>query len=116
MKKNNSIREFLIYWELKRESLSIVIPPGIDAVEIITIHKSKGLEFPVVIFPFANWKEDLGHENQWFSVPGLISSDESPRSSITLLPIKKEFEKWPAPFPEEYSQHKTKVVLDNINL
>ena len=88
--KNNSLREFLLFWELKRESLSIVIPPGSDAVEIITIHKSKGLEFPIVIFPFANWKEDLGHENKWFSVPSLSSSKSNPNPSITLLPIKKE--------------------------
>jgi ATP-dependent exoDNAse (exonuclease V) beta subunit len=114
--KNNSLREFLFFWELKRESLSIVIPPGIDAVEIITIHKSKGLEFPVVIFPFANWKEDLGHEHKWFSVPNISSSDSNKSSSITLLPIKKEFEKWPPPFPDEYDEHKTKVSLDNINL
>ena len=114
--KNNSLREFLLFWELKRESLSIVIPPGIDAVEIITIHKSKGLEFPVVIFPFANWKEDLGHEHKWFSVPNICSPDSDNNASITLLPIKKEFEKWPTPFPDEYDQHKTKVSLDNINL
>ena len=50
--KGVNIQEFLEYWEVKKESLSIVSPEGSDAVNIMTIHKSKGLEFPVVIFPY----------------------------------------------------------------
>ena len=45
---------FLNYWEDKATKLSVAVPEGIDAVQVMTIHKSKGLEFPVVIFPFAN--------------------------------------------------------------
>lgn len=48
---NNSLKEFLIYFdEDADESVwNIDIPRGEDAVRIMTIHKSKGLEFPVVI-------------------------------------------------------------------
>jgi ATP-dependent exoDNAse (exonuclease V) beta subunit len=51
-KKNVSIGGFLEFWELKKDKLSIVAPEAENAVRIMTIHKAKGLEFPVVIFPY----------------------------------------------------------------
>ncbi|MDA9277404.1 UvrD-helicase domain-containing protein [Polaribacter sp.] len=51
-RKGTSIQEFLDFWEDKKEKLSIVAPDAKKAVRVMTIHKSKGLEFPVVIFPY----------------------------------------------------------------
>ena len=47
------IPSFLEYWAEKESKLSITLPQNANAVRIMTIHKSKGLQFPVVIFPFA---------------------------------------------------------------
>ncbi|OOV17028.1 exodeoxyribonuclease V subunit beta [Flavobacterium sp. LM4] len=47
------IADFLTYWNKNAEKFSIPSPEGNNAVRIMTIHKSKGLEFPVVIMPFA---------------------------------------------------------------
>ena len=53
-KPSNGKQEFLAYWEAKKEKQSLTLNTDVDAVTIMTIHKSKGLEFPVVIFPFAD--------------------------------------------------------------
>jgi len=51
-KRKHSVSDFLEIWELKKDKLSIVAPEAENAVRIMTIHKAKGLEFPVVIFPY----------------------------------------------------------------
>ncbi len=53
-KAQSSIAEFLDYWERIGFKKSIPSPEGNNAVKILTIHKSKGLEFPIIIYPFAN--------------------------------------------------------------
>ncbi|MDD3313687.1 UvrD-helicase domain-containing protein [Pseudodesulfovibrio sp.] len=51
-----SLSAFLEYWENQSGEEKVPLPENIDAVRIMTIHKSKGLEFPVVVVPFHNWQ------------------------------------------------------------
>lgn len=50
-----TVHEFLRYWDQKKEKLAIPSSDSDNAVRVMTIHKSKGLEAPCVILPFANW-------------------------------------------------------------
>ncbi|MGM5630549.1 UvrD-helicase domain-containing protein [Apibacter raozihei] len=59
-----SLKEFLESWELKSPGLSIRFPENMNAVQIMTIHKSKGLEFPVVINPIMDRRNM--NEEYWF--------------------------------------------------
>tara|TARA_B100001179_G_scaffold211346_1_gene178532 strand:+ start:2086 stop:5220 length:3135 start_codon:yes stop_codon:yes gene_type:complete len=47
---------FLEFWEKKKEKAAISAPAESDAVRVMTIHQSKGLEFTVVLFPYADMK------------------------------------------------------------
>ncbi|MDP5198110.1 exodeoxyribonuclease V subunit beta [Flavobacterium sp. DG2-3] len=54
IRNQSGVSDFLIFWDKNSEKFSIPSPEGNNAVRIMTIHKSKGLEFPVVIMPFAD--------------------------------------------------------------
>ena len=52
--KGNSLNAFLKWWLEKGAGRAVTSPENTDAVRIMTIHKSKGKEFPVVIMPVLN--------------------------------------------------------------
>ena len=49
--KGPDLASFISYFDSKSDKFSIQTPKNEDSIEIMTIHKSKGLEFPVVIIP-----------------------------------------------------------------
>ena len=111
-KPTSSVRQFLDHYNQKKESLSIVTPKGINAIQIMTIHKSKGLEFPVVIFPFAEL--DIYRElepKEWMP----LEASFAPFSHF-LLNYNKDFENYGTVGASIYSDHQSKLELDNINL
>ena len=66
------IADFLNFWDKNSSKFSIPSPEGNNAVRIMTIHKSKGLEFPVVIIPFA--EEDYSKKPKdklWLNTTGM---------------------------------------------
>ncbi|GAL62196.1 helicase domain protein [Algibacter lectus] len=112
-KKGSDIPAFLEYFDKKKENLSIISPKGQDAVQIMTIHKSKGLEFPVVIFPYADL--DIYKEiepKEWLE----IDKEKYNGFSHTLLNFNKDFEFFGEQGQHIFENHKAEQELDNINL
>ena len=112
-KSNASINTFLEYFELKKDKLSIITPEGNNAVQIMTIHKAKGLEFPVVIFPFADL--DIYKSNSdkvWFP----LNSDDFNDFKYALIGLNDHVEQMGEEGSLIYNQSKSEKELDNINL
>ena len=112
-KKQTGIQGFLEYWELKKDKLSIVAPEGADAITLMTIHKSKGLEFPVIIFPFAEldiYKEQ--DSKAWYP----INEDEYNGFSEAYLHFNKEIESYGEIGERLWRERRAQLELDNINL
>lgn len=51
----NSINTFLEWWEKEGNNQTVATSEKTNAIRILTIHKSKGLESPIVFIPFTNW-------------------------------------------------------------
>lgn len=54
-KGNHTISSFLEWWNLEADKQTVATSEGIDAIRIMSIHKAKGLEAPIVFIPFASW-------------------------------------------------------------
>ena len=112
IKNQAGVADFLEYWDKKKTSFSIPSPEGNNAVRIISIHKSKGLEFPIVIFPFADEnysrqrKDKLWVENetQTFDLPKV------------LIDNNKAVEGFGEAAKTVFDQKAQEQLLDNINV
>lgn len=107
---NPSLCGFLEYWELKKDKASATSLGGGQGVRIMTIHKAKGLEFPVVIVPFLEEntrpRNDLAVWYPW----GEVGFNE------VRLRFKKELQEYGSAGQSIYKRTKAQAQLDITNL
>lgn len=112
VKVQSSIADFLEYWDKIGFKKSIPSPEGTNAVRIMTIHKSKGLEFPIVIFPFA--EEDFSRkikDRLW--IPLEDSNIDLPKA---LINNRKEVETYGEGARNIFQTKNQEETLDTINV
>ncbi|MNK22889.1 ATP-dependent helicase/nuclease subunit A [compost metagenome] len=112
MRTQSGIADFLEYWDKNGSKFSIPSPEGNDAVRIMTIHKSKGLEFPVVIFPFA--EEDYSRAPR--SKMWLDLDDTTFEFQKALVDSNKDVAQYGEKASELYAIKSQEELLDNINI
>tara|TARA_B100001093_G_scaffold520352_1_gene614970 strand:- start:9900 stop:12965 length:3066 start_codon:yes stop_codon:yes gene_type:complete len=103
-----NLPSFLRYWDERKQKEAIVIPEGINAVQIMTIHKSKGLAFKNVIIPF-NWQDTKNKNDIWVDSANYFNG---------LLPsslIKSSSKLENTFFANDFKKDYNLRLLDNLN-
>jgi ATP-dependent helicase/nuclease subunit A len=112
-KYQSGLGDFLEWWEenKEKETCSVVIPSGENALRVMTIHKSKGLQFPVVIIPFCDWKlNPQSNDIIW------LTSDQLPFNMLPAHPLKPVKSLDNSVFSEGYRKEIEKSHIDSLNL
>ena len=104
---------FLNDWELQKEKLSISIPEGKNAVRIMTVHKAKGLQFPVVIFPYDLSIYELKFDKVWYDLEKATSYEGIDK---LLIKFDEKLKYTDAIGKQLHTNFREKQELDNFNL
>jgi ATP-dependent exoDNAse (exonuclease V) beta subunit len=112
-RERNDLGAFLEWWEDNKHKKSIQASGDIEAVQIFSIHKSKGLQFKYVIIPFCSWNMD----HDVVKAPLLwVKSDQPPFKEAGYLPVAYASALKETAFSAYYEEEFTRVFLDNLNL
>lgn len=106
----SDINDFLEEWETHFSSKTIQ-SVDLNGVRVITIHKSKGLEFPYVLMPFCNWKLELD---------GVLWCEgqhrEPPFDVLPITPVRYSSSLKNTFYKDDYAMEHFQCAIDNLNM
>lgn len=112
MQSNSSeLSAFITYWEEKL--CSKTIPSGeVEGIRILSIHKSKGLEFHTVLLPFCDWKmENETHNHLVWCAP-----QHTPFSDLDIVPVNYSTAMQQSIYRDDFLNERLQLWVDNLNL
>ena len=108
-----SLERFLKWWDDIGYKSNLKLPDNDQAVNIITIHKSKGLEYPVVIMPFGNIK--IYPKNNipkiWTPITNPSEYEKYPLYLIKLVKYLKN-----STLSSIYTEDRVQTMIDALNM
>ena len=104
-----TLKDFLKFWEEEGKDTSIQASENVDAIQIMTIHKAKGLEFPVVFLPMENKNED-GKFTEWYN----LVDEHHGLNSVNISGFGKEFETYDEDIMKFNHENTYKNIIDRI--
>ena len=111
-----SLHAFLGWWNANSDRLSIASAPSTDAVAVMTIHKSKGLEWPCVHVPLASWEFKRDSETVWMPTDRLRDMFTSEPPPILQVRTGKKYAEESSPFSVYYKRNIAAQLADNMNI
>lgn len=116
---DGGLGDFLKWWDSNKKKLALASSPGLDAVNVLTIHKSKGLEWPCVHIPECDWPMEKPGEEIWYDVRGAMQKwvpDALPFVPPMLMLRGAEIFAAPAsPLKNQYETDISAQRADNLN-
>ncbi len=110
----SGIRTFLKEWE-ETISAKTIQSDEITGIRLISIHKSKGLEFPHVIIPFCDWP--LEHPGILWAAPSQTEDMTFLSENLPLVPVDYSQKQLTGTiFEAAYNHEHLQTVVDNLNL
>ncbi len=107
----NDLRQYLKHWEDSK--IAISSPNDPNAIRITTVHKSKGLAFPIVIFPFAEKVGLFKEDTLWCH---LDSDAEMGESFDSIFPVVLGKSSGDSFFSESLRNEMEMQRVDNLNI
>ena len=107
----NDLRQYLKHWE--ESKIAISSPNDPNAIRITTVHKSKGLAFPIVIFPFAEKVGLFKEDTLWCH---LDSDAEMGESFNSIFPVVLGKSSGDSFFSESLKNEIEMQRIDNLNI
>ena len=108
---SSELSAFITYWEEKLGSKTI--PSGeVEGIRILSIHKSKGLEYHTVLLPFCDWKM----ENETYNHLVWCAPRQAPFSDLDIVPINYSTAMQQSIYREEFLNERLQLWVDNLNL
>jgi len=113
LNQSNNLNNFLEYWDTHKEKLSINTPKNRNAITITSLHKAKGLAYPVVIIPFADWSvEPQRGSLLWSKLPADLPLAAAIPTAVVNMSKRLE----ETPLADQYRREMEKTFIENLNM
>ncbi len=108
---------FLTWWDANADSFALSMQQTDDAIQIVSIHKSKGLEYDVVIVPFCDWDKSVRSRGRTEQLLWVVPHDElAEQYKVPLVPVTFNKNLAQSDFAEAYYEELMNLYLDNLNI
>lgn len=112
---NPTLTAFINSWDSVKDKLSVSSSADIDAVKVMTIHKSKGLEFDCVHIPFGSWELTGRPRGQWMPFPDIPGVDKEVCPPAIHLVLDKCFSMEGSMLYDEFRRDHKELLEDTMN-
>lgn len=109
--EGSDLKSFIGFWDENQHKFSVQLSEIKDAMQVMTLHKSKGLAFRVVVMPMIDWRLDPKHNSVIWG-----NTKNSNFTEFEYLPITTTKDLIKTDFSEDYVNEKVYSFMDAINM